>query len=71
MRLCPLLVRVAYDVCLQRPVHKSVSCGVVGRCPRELDATQLGHGVEELIFKLTSLVSCGGLRTTEAGYPAG
>jgi hypothetical protein len=35
-----------------------------------LDATKLGQGVEELRFKLTSLVG-GDVRTTEAGYPAG
>jgi hypothetical protein len=73
-RLCPVLVRVAYDGCLQYPVepfHESISCGLVGSCPRELNATQLGQGVEELGFKLMSLVGADGLQTTKAGYPAG
>jgi hypothetical protein len=55
--LCPLLVHMAYDGCLQRLVeafHESFSCGVVSNCPRELDATQLGQGEEELTFKLMS-----------------
>jgi hypothetical protein len=41
-RFCPVLVRVAQDGCLQCPVeglHESVSTGVVGGRPRELNAT--------------------------------
>jgi hypothetical protein len=69
-----VLVRVADDGCFQRPVeafHESFNSGVVGGRPREMNATQPGQGVEKLRFKLTSLVSGDGLRTTEAGYPAG
>jgi hypothetical protein len=65
---------VAHDVCLQHPVevfHESVSCGLVGGYPRMVDATQLGQGMEELRFKLMSLVSGDGLQTTDAGYTAG
>jgi hypothetical protein len=38
---------------------------------RESCVPQLGQGVEELRFKLTSLVDSDGLRTTEVGYPGG
>jgi hypothetical protein len=72
--LCPLLVCVAHDDCLQRSVeafHESFSCGVVGGRPRDLNVTQPGQGLEELKFKLASLVCGGGLRITKSGYPAG
>jgi hypothetical protein len=69
-----VLVGVAQDGCFEGPVepfHEPVSRRVVGGCPRELNATKLGQGVEELRLKLTSLVGGEGLRATEAGYPAG
>jgi hypothetical protein len=50
-RLCPLLICVAQDGCLQCPMkafHESVSRGVVGCRPRELNATHLGQGLEKL-----------------------
>jgi hypothetical protein len=55
--LCPLLVHMAYDGCLQHLVeafHESFNCRVVSNWPRELDDTQLGPGAEELTFKLMS-----------------
>jgi hypothetical protein len=67
-------VRVAHDGCLQCPVeafNESVSRGVVGGHPRDLNTTQLGQGLEELRFKLTFLVGGDDLRSTEAGNPAG
>jgi hypothetical protein len=51
--------------------HKAIGGGMVGRCPRELYATQFGQGVEELRLELPSLVGGDGLRATESGYPAG
>jgi hypothetical protein len=51
--------------------HESISRGVVDSRLQELNATQPGHGLEKLRFKLTALVGGDGLRTTEAGYPAG
>jgi hypothetical protein len=49
--LCPLLVRVAHNGCLQCPVeafHESVSREVVGCCPLELNATYFCQGLEKL-----------------------
>jgi hypothetical protein len=60
-RLCPLLVRVSHDGCIQCPVeafHEPASRWVAGCRPRELNATHLGQGLEKLRFKLTSLF-CG------------
>jgi hypothetical protein len=71
---CPLLVCVAHDDCLQCSVeafHESVSRGVMGSLPQELNATQLSQRLEKLRFEVTSLVGGDGLWTTEAGYPAG
>jgi hypothetical protein len=68
-----VLVRVAYDECLQCPLeafHESVSRGVVGGCSRDLNSKQSGQGLEKLRFELTSLVGGDGLWTTEAGYLA-
>jgi hypothetical protein len=42
---------MAHDVGLQGPVeafHESVGCGIISGCPRKLNATKLGQGVEEL-----------------------
>jgi hypothetical protein len=63
-RLCPLLVHVVNDGCLQCPVeafHESVSRGVVGCRPRELNATHFCQGLEKLQFKVPSLVCGDGL----------
>jgi hypothetical protein len=69
-----MLVSVARDGCLQRPVealHQTIGCWMVGGCPGELNSSHSGQGVEELRLELTSLVGGDGLRATEAGYPAG
>jgi hypothetical protein len=73
-RLCPLLVRVAHDGCLQCLVeafYESVSGRIVSGRLRELNATHPSQGLEKLRVKLTSLVGCDGLWATEAGYRAG
>jgi hypothetical protein len=60
---------MAHDGCLQRSVemlHESVSRGMVGGRPRELNTTQFGQGLEELRFEMPSLIGGDGLRTTEA-----
>jgi hypothetical protein len=51
--------------------YKSISRGVVGGRPRELKVTQLGKELEELRFRLPSLVGGDGLWATEAGFPTG
>jgi hypothetical protein len=68
------LIRVAHNGRFQSPVEafqESVSCGVVGGCPREFNATLPGEGLEKLKFELKTLVSGDGLGATEAGYPTG
>jgi hypothetical protein len=50
-------------------LYESVGCGVMGRGPREKDATQIGQGPEKLEFELASLVGGDGLWAAEAGYP--
>jgi hypothetical protein len=46
--------------------HESVGCGMISGCPRKVNATELGQGVEELWLKLTTLISGDVLRATEA-----
>jgi hypothetical protein len=50
-RLGPMLVCIAYDDGLLGPMkafHESVGCGVMSGCPKKVNATGLGQGVEEL-----------------------
>jgi hypothetical protein len=65
---------MAHDGGLERSVetlHESVSRGMVGGRPRELNTAQFGQGLEELRYELASLVSVDGLWAAKAGYPAG
>jgi hypothetical protein len=50
-------------------VNESVSLWIVGGHPQEMNGTELGQGLEEFTFRLTSLDDGDGLRVTEAGYP--
>jgi hypothetical protein len=48
---CPIMVCMAHDGCLKRPVqvfHESFGYGVVGGCSCELNATLSGEGTKEL-----------------------
>jgi hypothetical protein len=69
----PLLIHMAHDAGLQRAVqlfHKPTGSRKVEACPAEVDTTQLRQVVEKLRPELASMVSCDGLWTTEARYPA-
>jgi hypothetical protein len=46
--------------------HESVRCWMISGCPKKVNATELGQGVEELRLKLTTLVGGDGLQATEA-----